>query len=143
MSERAQETIGEERMFAIRERRRQVVDELYYALVAAGYSFWQHIYPLFLCRDITRHDMRGLVRRGLVVTHGNYRALLKLFGMSSHDYKRFLNFLTAHGCRVDFREFRNGDPAAQPRSRLALPPLAAEPRPLEDADAHRIAGAEP
>lgn len=55
-----------------RERRTQVADELYTALVSAGYSFWNHISPLFLSRDIPRHDMRGLVRRGLTTTRGNY-----------------------------------------------------------------------
>ena len=42
------------------ERRRQLADELYQAIVSGGYSFWDHIYPLFLDRDITRHDMREL-----------------------------------------------------------------------------------
>jgi transcriptional regulator with PAS, ATPase and Fis domain len=106
-----------------RERRRQVADELYNAVVTAGYSFWDHIYPLFLSRDITRHDMRELVRRGLATTRGNYRALLKLFGMAPSDYKRFLNFLAAHDCRADFREFRNGAPEVGRRPNLVLPPL--------------------
>ena len=106
-----------------RERRRQVADELYTAIVSGGYSFWDHIYPLFLSRDITRHDMRELVRRGLATTRGNYRALLKLFGMSNGDYKRFLNFLAAHDCRADFREFRNGTPEVSRRAKLVLPPL--------------------
>jgi len=109
-----------------RERRRQVADELYNAIVTAGYSFWDHIYPLFLSRDITRHDMRELVRRGLATTRGNYRSLLKLFGMSSSDYKRFLNFLAAHDCRADFREFRNGAPDVSRRPKLLLPPLPDE-----------------
>jgi transcriptional regulator with PAS, ATPase and Fis domain len=106
-----------------RERRRQVADELYNAIVSAGYSFWDHIYPLFLSRDITRHDMRELVRRGLATTRGNYRALLKLFGMPPNDYKRFLNFLAAHDCRADFREFRNGGAEVGRRPQLLLPPL--------------------
>jgi DNA-binding NtrC family response regulator len=110
-------------MMPARERRRQVADELYNAIVTGGYSFWDHIYPLFLSRDITRHDMRELVRRGLATTRGNYRALLKLFGMSSGDYKRFLNFLAAHDCRSDFREFRNGTPELSRRMKLVLPPL--------------------
>jgi transcriptional regulator with PAS, ATPase and Fis domain len=91
-----------------RERRCQVADQLYDALVNGGYSFWEHVYPMFLSRDITRNDIRQLVRRGLSTTRGNYRAMLKLFGMSPRDYKRFLNFLAAHDCRTDFREFRNG-----------------------------------
>ncbi len=107
------------------ERRTQVADQLYQALVTSGYSFWEHIYPLFLSRDITRHDMRELVRRGLTVTRGNYRAMLKLFGMSNRDYKRFLNFLAAHDCRADFREFRNGVPDVRVRREPVLPTLAA------------------
>jgi two-component system response regulator HydG len=109
-----------------RERRAQVADELYAALVNGGYSFWDHIYPLFLSRDITRHDMRELVRKGLSTTRGNYRALLKLFGMSSPDYKRFLNFLAAHDCGADFRAFRHGTAEAQRPPRLILPPLPAK-----------------
>ena len=110
----------------MRERRRQVADELYKALVIGGYSFWEHIYPLFLSRDITRHDMRELVRRGLATTRGNYRTLLKLFGMANQDYKRFLNFLAAHDCRADFREFRHGTAEAERPPRLILPPLPAK-----------------
>jgi transcriptional regulator with PAS, ATPase and Fis domain len=117
--------VASERMLPTHERRVQVSDQLFDALVTSGYSFWEHIYPLFLARDITRHDMRELVRRGLTVTHGNYRALLKLFGMSARDYKRFLNFLAAHDCRADFREFRNGVPEIRQRRAPVLPPLQA------------------
>jgi hypothetical protein len=100
-----------------------VADELYNALVNAGCSFWDHIYPMFLSRDITRHDMRELVRRGLATTRGNYRALLKLFRIPGRDYKRFLNFLAAHDCRVDFRQYRNGIPDVPRRPQLNLPAI--------------------
>ena len=109
-----------------RERRVQIADELYAAVVNGGYSFWDHIYPLFLSRDITRHDMRELVRKGLSTTRGNYRQLLKLFGMANQDYKRFLNFLAAHDCGADFRAFRHGTAEAQRPPRLILPPLPAK-----------------
>ena len=65
---------------------------------------------MFLNRDITRHDMRQLVRRGLAETRGRYKALLTLFGMPSEDYRRFMNFLAAHECSVAFREFRETAP---------------------------------
>ena len=103
-----------EKVVAIDGRRRQVAEDLYQGLVKGGYSFWEHIYPLFLARDITRSDMRELVRIGLSVTEGNHRALLKLFGMPSRDYKRFLNFLATHDCRVDFRDFRGGNVDTRP-----------------------------
>jgi transcriptional regulator with PAS, ATPase and Fis domain len=94
---------------ARRERRRQVADELYQALVSRECSFWDHVHPLFLTRDMTRRDLRELVRRGLTEARGNYRAMLTLFGMPQTDYKKFLNFLTAHDCTVDFRPFRSAD----------------------------------
>jgi transcriptional regulator with PAS, ATPase and Fis domain len=111
------------------ERRRQAADDLYAALVAQHYTFWDwdHIHGLFLRRDLTRHDMRQLMSRGLTTTRGNYRALLKLFGMPETDYKRFMNFLAAHECVVDFRPFRADSVAAR------LPATAGAPLRFVDA----------
>jgi transcriptional regulator with PAS, ATPase and Fis domain len=98
------------------DRRRQVADDLYDALVKQGVSFWQHVYPMFLARDITRHDLRELVRRGLRESQGRYKSLLTLFGMSSRDYRRFLNFLAAHDCGVGVLEFRAPAPSSSETS---------------------------
>jgi transcriptional regulator with PAS, ATPase and Fis domain len=121
-----------------RERRRQVADDLYEALVSGTYSFWAHIHPLFLVRDITRHDISELVRRGLQTTRGSYRGLLPLFKMEPQDYQRFHNFLTAHGCKVEFREYRNGDAPRPPERRELgrfLPGASPAARPGGDARA--------
>lgn len=106
-----------------RERRRQVADDLYKALVSGDYSFWEHIYPTFLNRDITRHDIREMVRRGLSVTRGSYRSLLELFGIPPEDYKRFMNFLATHDCRADFREFRSATAEMSNGPRIVSAPL--------------------
>ena len=67
---------------AARERRRQIADDLYDALVSGGYSFWEHIHPLFLSRDITRHDIRELVRPRLCERRtGTTGRCCELFGM--------------------------------------------------------------
>jgi transcriptional regulator with PAS, ATPase and Fis domain len=97
---------GSARSVPARERRRQVADDLFASLRSGRYTFWQHIHPLFLDREISRHDVRELVKRGLRATQGNYRAILPLFGIDDGDYKRFMNFLGTHRCLVDFREFR-------------------------------------
>ena len=105
--------------------------------MSGDYSFLEHIHPLFLSRDITRHDVRELVRRGLSTTRGSYRGLLELFKIPTEDYKRFMNFLATHDSRPDFREFRS--PSAEishaPRIvRAPLPPLErpdAEPEELD------------
>jgi transcriptional regulator with PAS, ATPase and Fis domain len=103
-----------------RERRKRVADHLYEALKAGTCSFWEHVYPMFINRDITRADIMTIVRQALIETSGNYRALVQLLGMAPGDYKRFLNFLSTHGCSVDFREFRSGRVS---RERLIEPPF--------------------
>jgi transcriptional regulator with PAS, ATPase and Fis domain len=121
-----------------RERRRQVADGLYEALATGGYSFWEHVHPFFLSRDITRHDIRELVRRGLRTTRGSYRGLLQLFGMKPEDYQRFHNFLAAHDCKVDFREFRTGERSSSADRRAALPDIPGrQRRGLTDTDGTR------
>lgn len=108
------------------ERRKQLADDLYSALVGRHYTFWEHIHELFLSRDMTRHDLRQLMVRGLSVTRGNYRSLLKLFGIPETDYKRLMNFLAAHDCVVDFRPFR-----AEPAGGRQAVPAVSRPVPLE------------
>jgi transcriptional regulator with PAS, ATPase and Fis domain len=108
------------------ERRRRVSDDLYDELVAGRYDFWDDIHGLFTGRDITRADLRQLIRRGLATTNGSYRGLLQLFGMEQGDYKKLLNFLAAHDCGVDPREFKPG--RAQPRATDARPRRASGER---------------
>jgi transcriptional regulator with PAS, ATPase and Fis domain len=89
-----------------RERRRRVSDDLYEGLVSGGMNFWNDVHATFTSRDLTRNDIRQLFRRALATTGGNYRAVLQLFGMEPQDYKRLMNFLAAHDCAIDYREFR-------------------------------------
>ena len=88
------------------ERRRTVADELYKKLVEDRESFWTAVYPLYMQREITRGNMRDLVRKGLENARGNYKIVAKLFNMEQRDYKRFLNFLRKHDCQLPFQEYR-------------------------------------
>jgi transcriptional regulator with PAS, ATPase and Fis domain len=92
-----------------RERRRRVSDDLFEGLVSGRQRFWEDIHPLFTNRDLTRADLRQLMRRALAATGGNYRGVVQLFGMDAADYKKLLNFLAAHECVVDYREYRQGN----------------------------------
>jgi DNA-binding NtrC family response regulator len=93
-----------------RERRRRLADQLFDQLTNGSCSFWEHVYPMFINRDLTRADLTALVSKALAATSGNYRAVLPLLGLAPSDYKRFLNLLSTHGCSVDFREFRGRRP---------------------------------
>ena len=114
---------------------RQVADDLYDALVKQKASFWQHVYPMFLARDITRDDLRDLVRRGLQESRGRYKALLTLFGLPATDYRRFMNFLAAHECSVAVREFRTGPVLVEPRV-SRTPAYVPDTLPVQRAVAH-------
>ena len=69
-------------------------------------SFWSEVHKPFMDRDLTRDDVRELVRVGLAHTRGNYKMLVSAFNMPQRDYKRFLSFLRAYQCHVSFRQFR-------------------------------------
>ena len=69
-------------------------------------SFWSEVHEPFMNHDITREDVRQLVREGLAHTRGNYKMLVRAFNMDPRDYKRFLSFLRTYKCHVSFRPFR-------------------------------------
>jgi DNA-binding NtrC family response regulator len=69
-------------------------------------SFWSEVHEPFMNHDITREDVRQLVREGLAHTRGNYKMLVRAFNMDPRDYKRFLSFLRTYECHVSFRPFR-------------------------------------
>jgi transcriptional regulator with GAF, ATPase, and Fis domain len=88
------------------ERRRTVADDLYKRIVEQRESFWTVVYPLYMQREITRGNMRDLIRKGLEEARGNYKIVARMFNMEPRDYKRFLNFLRKHDCQLPFKEYR-------------------------------------
>jgi transcriptional regulator with PAS, ATPase and Fis domain len=98
----------------LHDRRHSKVNELYDGLVSGALRFWEDVHRLFMARDITRAELRELIRRGLVASSGSYRSLLGLFGMAQSDYKSLLNVLAAHDIRIDSRQLRAAAGAAQP-----------------------------
>jgi two-component system response regulator HydG len=91
---------------AMRERRKTISDDLYRRVVKEGESFWTVVYPLYMQREITKANVREVVRRGLEDARGNYKIVAKMFNLGADDYKRFLNFLRKHDCQLPFKEFR-------------------------------------
>jgi transcriptional regulator with GAF, ATPase, and Fis domain len=89
-----------------RERRRTVSDDLYKRMIEQRESFWTAVYPVFMDREITRTNVRDIVRRGLEEARGNYKIVARLFNMEPRDYKRFLNFLRKHDCQLPFKDYR-------------------------------------
>jgi DNA-binding NtrC family response regulator len=86
-----------------------------------GESFWSAVHEPFMSRDMTREDLRHIVRRGLTRTHGSYRQLTTLFNLPTSDYKSLLNFLRKHDCHVPYKPFRTIASGAS-RASAAAPP---------------------
>ncbi|MCC7126505.1 MAG: sigma-54-dependent Fis family transcriptional regulator [Acidobacteria bacterium] len=94
------------------------VATLFRRMTDAGESFWDAVHAPFMARDLSRSELRGVIRAGLEHTGGNYRVVVELFNMAPGDYKRFLGFLRKHDCHVPFHAFR----AVRHRPANALPP---------------------
>ena len=85
---------------------RPAADMLFERMVNGGESFWSCVYAPFMARDLTRDDLRTIVRKGLERTSGNYKVMVELFNMPADDYKRFLGFLRKYQCHMPFQQFR-------------------------------------
>jgi DNA-binding NtrC family response regulator len=83
-----------------------VSSTLFDRMVNGGETFWTVVYEPFIARDLTRDQLREVVRLGLEHTRGNYKMLLSCFNMAASDYKRLLSFLRKHQCHVPFQHFR-------------------------------------
>jgi DNA-binding NtrC family response regulator len=85
---------------------RETTGELVRRMLDGGESFWKVVHEPFMGRDMSRDQLRAVIRAGLERTSGNYRMLVELFNMMPSDYKRFLAFLRKHDCHVPFHAFR-------------------------------------
>ena len=109
---------------------RPAADMLFERMVNGGESFWSCVYAPFMSRDLTRDDLRTVVRKGLERTSGNYKVMVELFNMPPDDYKRFLGFLRKYQCHMPFQQFRSaatsrdagrsGLPSSKPHGRVGL-----------------------
>jgi DNA-binding NtrC family response regulator len=92
-----------------------VAEALFDRIMRGGESFWAAVHEPFLARDLTRADLREVVRLGLEHTRGNYKLLTTTFNMPAEDYKRFIGFLRKYQCHLPFRRFRVVRSAAEPQ----------------------------
>lgn len=116
------EIVGSEPAPLPEQTRLPLAERLIAEMVERGGSFWTVIYDRFMSRDLTRDDLRTVIRLGLERTRGNYRILVELFNLPPGDYKRFLNFLRKHDCQMPFQHFRGLGPIKAPTGTDALKP---------------------
>jgi transcriptional regulator with PAS, ATPase and Fis domain len=100
---------------------RPAADMLFERMVNGGETFWSCVYAPFMSRDLTRDDLRTVVRKGLERTSGNYKVMVELFNMPPDDYKRFLGFLRKYQCHMPFQQFRSAATSRGDAGRAGLP----------------------
>jgi hypothetical protein len=91
-------------------------DTSYARMITGPMSFWTAVHAPFMRHDLTRADVRQVVRRGLERTGGSYRLLAELFNLIPTDYERFLTFLHEYDCDVCVLPFS----AVQRDDRMAI-----------------------
>jgi transcriptional regulator with PAS, ATPase and Fis domain len=96
-------------------------EQLFNRMVSGGESFWTVVYEPFMSRDITREDLRVIIRDGLVLTKGSYKNLLSIFNLPAKDHKRLLTFLRKFQSHIPILERRATPARAQPHSGSARP----------------------
>ena len=89
---------------------RAAVELLFERMVRDGETFWTAVYEPFMSRDLTREDVRALVRQGLSQTRGGYKAVAALFNVPA-DHKRLLSFLRKHECHLPDNDLLRAIPA--------------------------------
>ena len=79
--------------------RQASVEALFERMVRDRETFWTVVYEPFMSRDLTRDEVRALVKQGLSHTSGGYKAVASLFNVPD-DHKRLLTFLRKHECHL-------------------------------------------
>ncbi len=82
------------------------VESILRRLREEGSDFWTVVRDPFLARDLCREDVRAVVSRLLSECEGSYRRVTRSLKLPDKDYKRLMNFLEKHDCKVDFRPYR-------------------------------------
>jgi transcriptional regulator with GAF, ATPase, and Fis domain len=93
---------------------------LFDRMVRGGEAFWSAVYQPFMSRDLTRADVRAVVRLGLEQAR-SYRALAELFNLPADDNRRLVAFLRKYECQIPAESFKDPVPARTAGAPAALP----------------------
>jgi transcriptional regulator with PAS, ATPase and Fis domain len=83
------------------ERRHTTADRLYAQMRNGRGTFWEVVHAPYMGREIARHDVRDVVRLGLIAAGGKYVDVAKAFNVTTSEYRKFVSFLRAHGCLLE------------------------------------------
>jgi len=68
-------------------------------------SFWEVVHKSYIKHEISKEDLKKIIRLGLEKSGWSFKSLLPLFNIREEEYKKFLNFLS--GQKIKIRELIN------------------------------------
>ena len=80
---------------------------LFNLMTQEGRSFWEVVHKSYIKHEISKEDLKKIIRLGLEKSGWSLKTLLPLFNIREEEYKKFLNFLQAQGIKL--RNFRNNN----------------------------------
>ena len=75
---------------------------LFNMMTQEGRSFWELVHKSYIKHEISREDLKKIIRLGLEKSGWSFKKLLRLFNIREEEYKKFLNFL--YGQKIKIRE---------------------------------------
>ena len=81
------------------------IDRSFSRMVRDGETFWTAVYEPFMARDLTRSDLRAIIKQGLSHTRGGYKTLAALFNIPG-EHRRLMTFLRKYDCHLPEQDFR-------------------------------------
>jgi transcriptional regulator with GAF, ATPase, and Fis domain len=80
---------------------------LFNLMTQEGRSFWEVVHKSYIKHEISKEDLKKIIRLGLEKSGWSFKSLLPLFNVREEEYKKFLNFLQAQGIKI--RNFKNNN----------------------------------
>ncbi|MCI4444459.1 MAG: hypothetical protein JHC32_00340 [Candidatus Aminicenantes bacterium] len=74
-------------------------------MIQEGMSFWEVVHKSYIKHEISKEDLKKIIRLGLEKSGWSFKSLLPLFNIREEEYKKFLNFLS--GQKIKIRELIN------------------------------------
>ncbi len=75
--------------------------EMIWDQLNTGKSFWEVVRKPYLDRELNRHQVKEVIRKGYLESGMSYKRMIASLNIAPTEYKKFMNFLTVHQLSYD------------------------------------------
>ncbi|MEW6456915.1 MAG: sigma 54-interacting transcriptional regulator [Acidobacteriota bacterium] len=77
--------------------------KIFQEMVEGGKSFWDVVHRPYIKRELTKSQLKEILRYGLSLSEGSFKSLLPYFHIEKKDYKKFHDFLRRQDLLKDLK----------------------------------------